>query len=70
MYPLPGRGRAVGVHRAQAQAGVSAKYLASYYYKLQCWAFPEPEREAFDQVVVFGYRQAEPHLDEEAERRV
>ena len=50
--------------------GVSAKYLASYYYKLQCWAFPEPEREAFDQVVVIGYRHAEPHLDEEAERQV
>ena len=50
--------------------GVSAKYLASYYYKLQCWAFPQPEREDFDQVAVFGYRQAEPRPDEEAERRV
>ena len=26
---------------------VSAKYLASYYYRLRCWAFPHPEREAF-----------------------
>ena len=49
---------------------VSAKYLASYYYRLRCWAFPHPEREAFDQVVVIGYRHAEPHLDEEAERQV
>ena len=45
---------------------VSAKYLASYYYRLRCWAFPHPEREAFDQVVVMGYRMAEPRLDEAA----
>ena len=49
---------------------VSAKYLASYYYRLRCWAFPHPEREAFDQVVVMGYRMAEPRLDEEAQRQV
>ena len=50
--------------------GVSSKYLASYYSKLRCWAFPQPEREAFDQVVVMGYRQAEPHLDEMAHGQV
>ena len=49
---------------------VSAKYLASYYHRLRCWAFPHPEREAFDQVVVMGYRMAEPRLDEEAQRQV
>ena len=49
---------------------VSAKYLASYYYRLRCWAFPHPEREAFDQVVVMGYRQLEPRLDEEAQGQV
>ncbi len=49
---------------------VSAKYLASYYYRLRCWAFPHPEREAFDQVVVMGYRMAEPRLDEEAQGQV
>ena len=49
---------------------VSAKFLSSWYYRLQCWAFPQPEREAFDQVVLVGYRQAEPHLNEEVERQV
>ena len=49
---------------------VSAKYLASYYYRLRCWAFPHPEREAFDQVVVMGFRQLEPRLDEEVQRQV
>ena len=49
---------------------VSAKHLASYYYRLRCWAFPHPEREAFDQVVVMGYRMAEPRLDEEAQGQV
>ena len=49
---------------------VSAKYLASYYARLRCWAFPHPEREAFDQVVVMGYRQLEPHLDVEVEREI
>ena len=38
---------------------VSANYLASHYARLRCWAFPEPEREAFDQLVVTGTRKAE-----------
>ena len=33
---------------------VSARYLASHYRRIRCWAFPQPEREAFDQVVVIG----------------
>ena len=42
---------------------VSARYLASHYRDLRCWYFPEPEREAFDQVVLMGYRKAEPSPD-------
>ena len=29
---------------------VSARYLSTHYGRMQCWAFPDPEREAFDQV--------------------
>ncbi len=49
---------------------VSARYLASHYRDLRCWYFPEPEREAFDQVVLMGYRKAEPSPDPRAEGQV
>ena len=49
---------------------VSARYLSSHYRQLRCWAFPEPEREAFDQVVLVGHRRTEPHTDVHAEMRV
>ena len=49
---------------------VSAKYLASHYQRLRCWAFPQPEREVFDQVVLMDYRRAEPHLDAYAEQQL
>ena len=49
---------------------VSARYLASHYRDLRCWAFPHPEREAFDQVVLLGYRKAEPSPDPRAEGQV
>ena len=49
---------------------VSAKYLSSHYQRLRCWAFPQPEREAFDQVVLIGHRRTEPHTDVHAEMRV
>ena len=42
----------------------SARYLASHYARLRVWAFPEPEREAFDQVVVTGIRKAEVQHDQ------
>ncbi len=43
-----------------------ARYLASHYRSLRVWAFPEPEREAFDQVVVTGIRKAEAMYDQYA----
>ena len=49
---------------------VSARFLASHFWKLRCWAFPAPEREVFDQVVLIGYRRREPKLDEYALERV
>ncbi len=49
---------------------VSARYLASHYRDLRCWAFPHPEREAFDQVVLMGCRKAEPSPDARAEGQV
>ena len=49
---------------------VSARYLASHYRELRCWAFPFPEREAFDQVVLMGCRKAEPSPDPRAEAQV
>ena len=38
--------------------------------RMQCWAFPDPEREVFDQVVVFGYRKTDPVPDAHAEGMV
>ena len=49
---------------------VSARYLSTHYGRMQCWAFPGPEREAFDQVVLMGYRKADPVPDAAAEGMV
>ena len=37
---------------------------------MRCWAFPDPEREVFDQVVLMGYRKADPTPDATAEETV
>ena len=37
---------------------------------MRCWAFPVPEREVFDQVVLFGYRKKDPVPDAAAESMV
>ncbi|MCY4583462.1 MAG: DUF6094 domain-containing protein, partial [Chloroflexi bacterium] len=39
---------------------VSARFLSTHYSRLSCWAFPDPEREVFDQVVLMGYRKRSP----------
>ena len=49
---------------------VSAHYLSTHYGRMQCWAFPDPEREVFDQVALFGYRKKDPVPDALAESRV
>ncbi len=49
---------------------VSARYLSTHYGRLRCWAFPQPERDAFDQVVLMGYRKEDPVPDAAAESMV
>ena len=49
---------------------VSARYLSTHYGRLRCWAFPEPEREVFDQVVLMAYRKPDPVPDAYAEDRI
>ena len=49
---------------------VSARYLSTHYGRMQCWAFPDPERQVFDQVVLFGFRKTDPVPDALAESRV
>ncbi|MCY3883197.1 MAG: DUF6094 domain-containing protein [Chloroflexi bacterium] len=44
----------------------SERYLASHYTRLRVWNFPEPEREAFGQVVVTGTRKADVQYDQYA----
>ena len=46
---------------------VSARYLSTHYGRMRCWAFPDPEREVFDQVVLMGYRKADPVPDAHGE---
>ncbi len=48
----------------------SARYLSTHYGRMRCWAFPSPEREVFDQVVLMGYRKADPVPDAPAESMV
>ena len=47
----------------RARLAVSARYLSTHYTRMQCWTFPDPEREVFDQVVLMGYRKADPTPD-------
>ena len=49
---------------------VSARYLSTHYGRLTCRSFPDPEREAFDQVALFGYRKTAPVPDARAEEQV
>ncbi len=54
----------------RTRLAVSARYLSSHYGRLRCWAFPEPEREVFDQVVLLGCRKSEPTPDAPAEAQL
>ncbi|MXY85241.1 MAG: methyltransferase [Gemmatimonadales bacterium] len=44
----------------------SERYLASHYARLRVWNFPDPEREAFGQVVVTGTRKVDVQYDQYA----
>ena len=49
---------------------VSARYLSTHYGRMRCRAFPDPERQVFDQVVLMAYRKADPVPDAHAESMV
>ena len=51
----------------RARLAVSARYLSTHYRRMECWAFPDPEREVFDQVALLGCRKADPSPDAYAE---
>ena len=54
----------------RTRLAVSARYIATHYANLRCWAFPSPEREVFGQVVLMAYRKGEPSPNSYAESRV
>ena len=49
---------------------VSARYLSTHYERMRCWAFPDPEGQVFDQVVLMGCRKADPVPDASVESMV
>lgn len=50
----------------RAQIARSARFLTTSYGEVRAWAFPEPEVELFDQVVVIGERKEHPRPDARA----
>ncbi len=49
---------------------VSARFLSTHYTRVRCWAFPDPDREVFDQVVVMAIRRPEPSPDGYTEAQI
>ena len=45
----------------QAQLATSADYLAAHYTNIKCYAFPQPERDDYNQVVLFGIHKTTPN---------
>ena len=54
----------------RSQIATSARFLTTSYRRVRAWSFPEPEAEAFDQVVVIGVRKAQPRPDARAMREL
>ena len=52
------------------QLDKSARYIGLHYTTVQCFAFPEPEGEAFDQVVLFAARKKIPAANKFTEDRL
>ena len=50
--------------------GTVARFLSTHYTGVQCFDFPEQEREAFGQVVVLGKRRKQPLLDPSKEAAI
>ena len=53
-------------HRLQ----VSARFIAAHYRGVECRAFPMPEYDDFDQVVLFGTRVERPSIDPDIESQI
>ena len=49
---------------------VSARFIAAHYSQVNCRAFPMPQYDDFDQVVLFGRRLLNPVMDQELESRI
>jgi 16S rRNA G966 N2-methylase RsmD len=47
----------------QRRLALSARYLAAHYEQVTCYRFPDPEYDAFGQVVLFGVRRRSPGAD-------
>ena len=47
----------------RAQIATSARFLTTNYARVRAWAFPQPEIEQFNQVVVIGLRKEHPRPD-------
>ena len=54
----------------RSRLAISARFLSAHYTRVRCWAFPDPEREAFDQVVLMAIRRAEPSPDGYTEAQI
>lgn len=54
----------------QRRLGISARYLSNQYNDITAYRFPDPEFEAFRQVVLFGVRKPKPCTDREMEKRI
>jgi len=52
----------------QRRLAISARYLSSHYTGFSAYRFPDPEVEAFGQMVLFATRKRLPMLDQEAQR--
>ena len=50
----------------RAQIATSARFLTTNYARVRAWAFPQPEIEQFNQVVVIGLRKEQPRPDARA----
>ena len=54
----------------QAQLATSARYLARHYRDFDCWSFPDPEYNAFKQIVLMAYRKEDPELSSRNQERL
>jgi SAM-dependent methyltransferase len=54
----------------QRRLAVSARYLAGHYTRLNCYRFPMPDYESYQQVVVFGLKREAAVSDQASRQRI